>query len=111
MEPTQNIDASMSRYTAGFSVSAMIVFFLNMGLVWAKELHPPLKAFMKSVSGHHWTTHGITMVVTFLLLGFLLSRSTRLQQLRGITSLLVASVILSALGILGFYVLHYFKAF
>ena len=80
-----------------------IVF--NTILTWAKETYAPLNGAMKALLGHHWTTHGVAVVVVFLVLGIFLSKSTSVRGIRGtsLTIILVGAVLLSGLGIAGFF--------
>jgi hypothetical protein len=60
-----------SAATSGFVLAAAITVLFNTGLAWAKDAYPRLNDFMKSLSGHHWTTHGLADLVVFLGLGFI----------------------------------------
>ena len=57
--------------TSGFVLAAAIAVLFNTGLAWAKDAYPQLNDFMKSLSGHHWMTHGLADLVVFLGLGFI----------------------------------------
>lgn len=62
-----------SRYTLGFGYAAAITALASGVLTIAKEKHEPLLAWMKSVSVHHWVTHGIAVLMLFAILGLVLS--------------------------------------
>lgn len=95
----------MSPYTAGFTLSAAIAIVFNTLLVFAKETYPELNAAMKNLLGHHWITHGVVVVLVFLVFGFFLSKMTGIQKMRAatLTTILIVSVVLSGLGIFGFF--------
>ena len=57
---------------AAFGLSAAIVILFNTLLAWIKDLYDPLNSFMASLTGHHWTTHGLADIAVFLMLGFVL---------------------------------------
>lgn len=101
----QNQTNEMSPYTAGFTLSAAVAIIFNTLLTWAKETYPELNTAMKSLLGHHWITHGVAVVLIFLVLGFLLSKMPGVQKMRGttLTTILIVSVVLSGLGIFGFF--------
>jgi hypothetical protein len=45
--------------TAGFVLAAAITVLVNTALACTKDAYAPLKLFMKSISGHDWTTQGL----------------------------------------------------
>lgn len=108
MEPNQANE--MSALTTGFTVSAIVASIFSTLLTWIKETNPPVMAYMKSLTGHHWITHGLAVVIVFLVLGFLFSNMTGVQKMRGmiLTYMLVISVVLSGLGIFGFFLLAFY---
>lgn len=107
MEPTQSNELSAS--TAGFTLAAIIAIIGNTMLTVIKEEYHPLNVYMKSLTGHHWITHGVAVVAVFLLLGFVLSRIGGVQRMRAstLTNLLIATVIIFGLGIFGYFVQAY----
>lgn len=104
---------TMSPYTIGFTLSAAVTIIFNMVLTLVKETNPEVLAFMKSLMGHHWTTHGVAVVLLFFIIGFIFSTADDTHKVNGTTLaiLLTASVLIGGLGILGFFVLHYFSLF
>lgn len=103
----QNQTNELSPHTAGFGLSASVTIVFNTVLTWAKETYDPLNAVMKALLGHHWITHGVAVVAVFLVLGFFFSKSAYIQKVKGSTLvvILVGSVVLSGLGIAGFFLL------
>ena len=65
----------MNSTTSGFALSAAITILFNTALAWAKDAYPPLNTFMKSLTGHHWTTHGLADLFLFIGLGLIFSKS------------------------------------
>jgi hypothetical protein len=79
---------------AGFGVAAAIAILFNTALAWIKDTFEPLNAFMASLTGHHWRTHGIVDVVVFLALGYLFTyRHLSISGLRLAALLAAASVV------------------
>ncbi len=62
-----------SRYTLGFGYAAAITAVASGLLTIAKEKYDPLLAWMKSFAGHHWITHGIAVVLLFVIIGLVMS--------------------------------------
>ena len=56
---------------------------------------------MKSVAGHHWTTHGLADLVLFIGLGFLFTSAKTGEKMdpNRVIAALVGSVIVAALGL------------
>ncbi len=61
--------------TAGFVLAAAITVIVNTALACAKDAYGPLKAFMKSVAGHDWTTQGLFDLALFLVLGWIFAKT------------------------------------
>ncbi len=93
------MSATLNKFTVGFGISAAITIFFNTLLMIIKEEIPSVHTFMVTLSGHHWTSHGLIDVVLFLLLGFLFSKKEIHQN---ISTLLIISTIISVLGIIFF---------
>lgn len=73
-------------------------------LTWAKEAFEPLKLFMKLLSGHHWTTHSVLVVLVFLTRGWALSRAKGIpaQQLdEHLARAIALAVVLGGIGLFG----------
>lgn len=103
MEPTQSTEMSPS--TAGFTLAAIVAIIFNTVLTIIKEEYHPLNVYMKSLTGHHWITHGIAVVAVFLLFGFLFSRMGSVKRMRAstLTTILVVTVVVFGLGIFGYF--------
>lgn len=95
--------------TAGYCLSAAVVSIASSVLVVVKDTTPPLKIWMASLFGHHWTTHGVFVVIVFLLLGFLFSKMNWVQKLseEKVTSSLLWSAIIGTVIVTGFYLSHW----
>lgn len=103
--PTSATD-SPGRYTRGFGVSLGITAIANGVLVILKESNEEsLLAWMKALTGHHWITHGLLMLLLYVLLGLLLARSRFCRRLdeKTLQGILILGVLVGAGLIFGFY--------
>ena len=67
------MDDKLNPSMAGFAWSYAVNSLLNGILVILKATSAGFKAFVTSILGHHWATHGAFILVLFLLLGFIFS--------------------------------------
>jgi hypothetical protein len=87
---------TLSSAAAGWSVAAAITLVFNAILTIVKDASAPLHDFMQSLLGHHWITHGIVILIAFVVLGWALSKSEGVHKLSDATligSLVAAAVI------------------
>jgi multisubunit Na+/H+ antiporter MnhB subunit len=96
----------LSAVTSGFVLAAAIAILFNTALAWAKDAYAPLTDFMKALTGHHWTTHGLADLGLFVALGFIFTHSkiagkTDPNRLIGF---LIGAVVIGALGLALWYV-------
>ncbi|MEW6698587.1 MAG: hypothetical protein AB1341_14795 [Bacillota bacterium] len=68
------MDKVFEKYTAGFGLSFLVTSIFNGLLVIIKENNPPIKDWMQSLFGHHWTTHGVFVIALFIVLGLIFSQ-------------------------------------
>jgi hypothetical protein len=92
---------ALTPLTSGFVLSAAITILFNTGLAWAKDLSPRLNGFMKSLSGHHWTTHGLIDLVLFIGFGLIFTNTSLSEKIdpKRLTAALTVSVVMAALGL------------
>jgi hypothetical protein len=97
----------LDRTTTAFGLAAAVTCVFNTLLAWIKDAYEPLNSFMASLTGHHWTTHGIADVLLFVALGFALLNTGIPDRVsaRGLVTTLIASVVGSGLGLLVWFVL------
>ncbi len=98
---------AVDKNTFAFGWSLAIVSILSSLLVVLKERSEPVMGLMKAATGHHWITHGLIVLLLFLLLGFVLGNVARPGLSRTghntLTSVIVVSVFFSGLIIAGFF--------
>lgn len=93
--------STLSPLTSGFVLSAALTVIVNTGLAWAKDAYPPLNAGMKSLSGHHWTTHGLIDLLLFVCLGFLFAKTSLVRNIgpNRLNATLIGAVTVAGLGL------------
>jgi lipoprotein signal peptidase len=101
-------NSRLGKFTKSFGASFAITSILSALLVVLKESNEEtVLAWMKSATGHHWTTHGLLNLIVFAGLGWGLSRFNDGQGLNISATVLVAliavAVVFSELIIAGFY--------
>ena len=82
-------------------LAAAITVLFNTALACAKDASPPLKDFMKSLTGHDWTTLGLADLVLFVTLGLIFT-STKLGKRIDpgrLTATLIGSVVIAGVGL------------
>jgi len=95
---------TLSKRTAAFGLAAAIACLVNAVIVVVKEKSDAVMMAMKSLLGHHWTTHAAFVIVLFLVLGWLFNRSGLELSANRLIRILVSCVALAAMIIVGFYV-------
>jgi len=102
---------ALDKLSVGFGVSFLIASIFNGLLIVAKESYAPLKDWMKSLSGHHWMTHGIFVIVLFIVLGYIFSRTDLNRKIDAdrTSGLVIAGTVLGGLIIAGFFFKHLFE--
>ena len=99
------------KFSVGFGISFLIASILNGLLIISKESYAPLKSWMKSLSGHHWITHGIFVIVLFIVFGYIFSKTGIDKKIDAdkISCLVIAGTIVGGLIIVGFFFKHLFE--
>ena len=98
----------LSNATVGFGLSAAIMSIVSSVLTAVKDSTPPLKNWMAAMFGHHWTTHGVFVIVGFLVLGYVLTQMKLGEKISGdqMTNYLVGSSVLGTVIVVVFYLVH-----
>ncbi len=101
---------TLNAQTRGFGLSVAIVSVISALLVIVKETNAGLMGFMKTVTVHHWVTHGIFDVLLFVALGLLLSKSNSGQGPAidddRLLQVIVGGFLLGCVLVAGFYLIH-----
>jgi len=100
-------NTTLSKRTVAFGIALAIACVVNAVIVVVKEKSAAVMAGMKKLSGHHWTTHSIIVIVLFLGVGWALGRARGGRGInmtaRGLIGTVVSGVALAGLIIVGFY--------
>jgi hypothetical protein len=102
-------NTSVSKYTISFGLSLALASVMNALLVVAKEKIPTVMAGLQSMTGHHWVSHGVIILVLFAAFGWMFAQAKgglgpRIPA-RRLIGLLVSGVVAGGLIICGFYLI------
>jgi hypothetical protein len=90
-------------------MSLAVCAALNAALVIAKERSKAVTAEMQRITGHHWITHVVVVVIAFGLLGWIFGRMNSGQgpKMPGprLTAVVMTGVMAGVFIVLGFYAL------
>lgn len=97
----------LDRTSAALGLAAAIAVLFNTALAWVKDAYDPLNKFMASLTGHHWTTHGLADIAVFALLGVIFAKTGVAQRIRpaALVTIVIASVVVAGLGLAAWFVL------
>lgn len=100
----------VNQLTISYIISYVITAIFSSVLTIVKDLNAPLKDWMKSLTTHHWITHGIFVVVLFLLLALLFNQQKVGKKLTAdqLSNWVIWGTILSGLILVGFYFFEVF---
>ena len=87
--------------TSGFVFAAAITVLVNTALACTKDAYAPLKLFMKSLSGHDWTTQGLFDLLLFVALGVIFMQAKVAEKIdpNRLIGVLIGAVGMAALGL------------
>ena len=87
--------------TSGFVLAAAITVLFNTALACTKDAYAPLKVFMKSLSGHDWTTQGFVDLLLFISLGFIFMQTKVAEEIEPnrLIGVLIGAVGIAALSL------------
>jgi uncharacterized Tic20 family protein len=99
----------IGKNTRSFGLSLAITSLFSAILVTIKESSHAVMNFMKAVTFHHWVTHGLFVIVAFVVLGWALSRTNNGQgpsmTADRLIQVIVGAVVVSGVLIAGFYLI------
>lgn len=100
--------AELGKYSRSFGLSLAITSFLSALLVILKETQEEtVLAWMKTVTVHHWVTHGLINLAVFVVLGIALSKTNNGNGInissKYLAICIASSVVISGILIAGFY--------
>lgn len=94
----------LNRFIAAFGLAFVAASLLSALLTVAKEVYPPLKAWMQDLTGHDWITHALWLVIAFVALGYVLANAHN-WKLDGwvMSTAVIAATVASGLIVAGYY--------
>ena len=92
--------------TAGFGVSYAVTSILSAIIVILKESSESFHDKLAAITGHHWVSHGLLVIIVFFVLGFILTRMGGGLRMSGnaLIGTVVGATVLSGLVIAGYFV-------
>lgn len=99
--------------SAIFIASSTVAIFLTGWIIIAHDLSPDFKQFLVTLTGHHWTTISLIIIVLFALFSGLLSGSESMRKFLRVydvklwSTALLTVTLLMILGILAEVVTRY----
>ena len=98
-------NAPISKRGTAFGIALAVACVINALLVVAKEKNAAVMGEMKALTGHHWITHSVIVIVLFAGLGGLLgvARSGFSMTAGRLIGTVVSAVAAAGLIIVGFY--------
>jgi predicted Co/Zn/Cd cation transporter (cation efflux family) len=98
---------TVSKNTVSFGLSLAIACIVNAIIVCVKEKSEPVMNGMKKLTGHHWITHTVIVLVVFVVFALIFGRMNGGQGMKltigGLIRTIVGGVVLAGLIITGFY--------
>jgi len=95
-----------TRFVRAFGWSLALTSVLSALLVILKEKNAATMSLMKAATGHHWITHGITVLVVFVVLGLVLAKinsgEPATSKLNAVVIAIITSTVISGLILAGF---------
>jgi len=102
-------NTALSKHTKSFGLSLALCAVLNALLVIAKEKSNSLQDWMQKITGHHWITHVVIILLLFAAFGWCFARPDSGQgpkmPVNRLTSIVISGVIAGVLIVIGFYLI------
>jgi undecaprenyl pyrophosphate phosphatase UppP len=102
-------NTAVSKHTKSFGLSLALCALLNALLVIAKEKSTAVQDWMQKITGHHWITHVVIILILFALFGWGFATANSAQgpktPLNRLTGIVFAGVVGGILIILAFYLI------
>jgi hypothetical protein len=99
----------LSKYTVSFGLAFALASVFNAMLVVVKEKSHAMQGWMQKMTGHHWVTHSLIVIVVFVLLGLLFARANGGQGPKiaadSLIKIVAGAIMAGYLIITGFYLI------
>ena len=100
-------NTTVSKNTTSFGLSLALCAVLNALLVMAKERNKSVADWMQKITGHHWISHVLIILILFVIFGWCFARANSGQgpkiPVRRLTSIVFWGVVAGVVLVLGFY--------
>jgi len=83
---------------ASFGLAAAVAILFNTALAWVEDAYQPLNAYMTSLTGDPWRTHGFADAAVLFVLGYLFVGRVSISGTR-LSVLLAAACIVGGGGL------------
>lgn len=96
------------------SLAAIINAVFVTAITILADLNAPLKTWLASLSGHHWTSKSILSLILYILsliTFYLIFKNVDVKKIKEALGLAVVSAVLGSVLILTFYTAHNFGLF
>jgi hypothetical protein len=105
MSQTANEAGSAGTTVTAFGVSYAITSIFSALLVVLKEASVSVHDGLAAITGHHWVSHGVLDLIVFVVLGFVLSRTSAAQMsAKSLIAVVVGATVVSGLIIAGYFI-------
>lgn len=102
-------EPTLSKSTVSFGLSLAVCAVLNALLVVAKEKSKGVQSWMQKMTGHHWVTHVVIVLIVFFMLGWFFARGSRGQESKmsgeRLANIILSGAVAGVLIIWGFYLI------
>lgn len=102
-------NTTLSKSSVSFGLALALTCFINALIVVVKEKSDSVMNAMKKLTGHHWTTHTVMVLVLFFLFAWWFGRANNGKgstiTVNRLIGTLVTGVVIAGLIIVGFYLL------
>ncbi len=101
----EETDRTVGPTVSGYGLSYAITSLLSALLVVLKESNQAVHDLLVAITGHHWITHGLLVVILFVVLGAVLARRDTGMGGTALITTVVGATIVSGLIIAGYFIL------
>ena len=100
-------NTNLSKASVSFGLSLAVTSIINAIIVAVKEKSDAVMNGMKKITGHHWTTHVLLVLVIFVVLALIFGAMNggkgKAITAGKLISTIVSGVVVAGLIIVGFY--------
>lgn len=98
-------NSAVSKSTVSFGIALAIASLVNALLVVVKEKSHDVQALMQRLTGHHWITHVVAVLVVFVGIGVVPGLRRSNPAMGRLLGTITACMAISGLIIIGYYLI------